>query len=110
MRLRNQRGWQYIQKMRLESCILLERLAQVTGMVDEAAQTGGAGGSGANADLRARAAAMLATTSASAALNGETAERRVKRHLEDETDGSSEDQPATVSFWICPCLALSFIT
>lgn len=38
IRLRNRRGWQYIHKMRLESCILLERLANVTGMPERGNQ------------------------------------------------------------------------
>ncbi|KAJ5519416.1 hypothetical protein N7453_001838 [Penicillium expansum] len=53
MRTRNRRGSQYIQKMRLETCMLLERLTKVTGMADEA-KTGAA-----NPELRARAAAMM---------------------------------------------------
>ncbi|KAL2832968.1 hypothetical protein BDW59DRAFT_94565 [Aspergillus cavernicola] len=87
MRLRNRRGWQYIQKMRLESCILLERLATVTGMAEEAQ-------AGANPELRARA---TATMSNSASLNGISATRNGSGpgYFEDETEGSSDEQPPT---------------
>lgn len=81
MRTRNRRGSQYIQKMRLETCMLLERLAKVTGMADEA-KTGAA-----NPELRARAAAMMNTT---------TPQGGVGALLEDETEGSSDEQPRTV--------------
>ncbi|KAL3462961.1 mitochondrial carrier domain-containing protein [Aspergillus heterothallicus] len=88
MRARNRRGWQYIQKMRLESCILLERLATVTGMVDDSQQPG------ANPELRARAAAIIAN---SASLNGISGARNGSGpgYYEDETEGSSDEQPPT---------------
>ncbi|GCB18653.1 hypothetical protein AAWM_01538 [Aspergillus awamori] len=89
MRLRNRRGWQYIQKMRLESCILLERLAKVTGMTEEAQ-------AGVNPELRARASAMMtnvaAVTGGEAGKNGAAG---VPQSLEDETEGSSDEQPPT---------------
>ncbi|KAJ6135489.1 hypothetical protein N7512_000649 [Penicillium capsulatum] len=90
MRTRNRRGWQYIQKMRLESCMLLERLAKVTGMADEA-QSGAA-----DPELRARAAAMMSN---SASLNGMAGPGHAGEnvYLDDETDGSSDEQPPTVS-------------
>ncbi|KAJ6108696.1 hypothetical protein N7523_010019, partial [Penicillium sp. IBT 18751x] len=84
MRTRNRRGWQYIQKMRLESCMLLERLAKVTGMADEA-QAGSA-----DPELRARAAAMMSNAS----LNGLGAQGN-GTYLEDDTEGSSDEQPPT---------------
>lgn len=94
MRQRNQRGWKYIQKMRLESCILLERLAKVTGMAEEAQ-------AGMSPELRAHAAAMLSNASA---LNSIPVGGEVPGHnngpgvyLEDETEGSSDEQPPTVS-------------
>ncbi|CAG8918488.1 unnamed protein product [Penicillium salamii] len=74
MRTRNRRGTQYIQKMRLESCMLLERLKTVTLMADEA-KAGAV-----DPELRARAAAMLS--------HGEA-------RLEDDTEGSSDEQPRT---------------
>ncbi|KAK1139502.1 non-histone protein [Aspergillus melleus] len=86
MRLRNRRGWQYIQKMRLESCILLERLAKVTGMAEEAQ-------SGVNPELRARAAALMSNTSALNGSAGDSAKHA--RYYEDETEGSSDEQPPT---------------
>ncbi|KAL3489895.1 mitochondrial carrier domain-containing protein [Aspergillus germanicus] len=88
MRVRNQRGWHYIQKMRLESCILLERLATITGMTEEAQQEG------ASPELRARAAALVSNTSS---LNGVAATRNGSGpgYYEDETEGSSDEQPPT---------------
>ncbi|PWY71642.1 mitochondrial carrier [Aspergillus heteromorphus CBS 117.55] len=95
MRVRNRRGWQYIQKMRLESCILLERLSKVTGMTEEAQ-------AGVNPELRARAAAMMTTISS---MNGAEAKNGADGagasanpgglYLEDETEGSSDEQPPT---------------
>lgn len=79
MRTRNRRGSQYIQKMRLETCMLLERLTKVTGMADEA-KTGTA-----NPELRARAAAMMNPAQGGAGVL-----------LEDDTEGSSDEQPRTV--------------
>lgn len=90
MRTRNRRGWQYIQKMRLESCLLLERLANVTGMAEQA-QSGAP-----DAELRARAVALM---SSSAAINGLGAAHAGQAYLDDETEGSSEEQPPTV----CTC-------
>lgn len=98
MRTRNRRGWQYIQKMRLESCLLLERLAKVTGMADEA-QAGAA-----NPELRAQAAAIMSNAAGS---NGLAAQGGNGAYIEDETEGSSDEQPPTVcvafpfaSFWL----------
>lgn len=92
MRVRNKRGWKYIQKMRLESCMLLERLAKVTGMAEEAQ-------AGTNPELRARAAAMMSNA---AALNGIAAGGQAAGngggYFEDETEGSSDEQPPTVSY------------
>lgn len=92
MRVRNKRGWKYIQKMRLESCILLERLSNVTGMTEEAK-------TGVNPELRARAAVMMSNA---ASVNG-SADRAPGTgngvaYIDDDTEGSSEEQPATVSF------------
>ena len=120
VRLRNRRGWQYIQKMRLESCILLERLSKVTGMTEDAAVQAQAQGQTAhgqtelgqaiyaNPELRSKAAAMMsnaavlnsaaATGAESATGNGHDAQ-----YLEDETEGSSEEQPPTVRI-LCPFL------
>jgi hypothetical protein len=79
MRTRNRRSTQYIHKMRLETCMLLERLTKVTGMADEA-KTGAA-----NPELRARAAAMMTPAGQGGGA-----------HLEDDTEGSSDEQPRTV--------------
>ncbi|KAE8350106.1 hypothetical protein BDV28DRAFT_151261 [Aspergillus coremiiformis] len=87
MRTRNRRGWQYIQKMRLESCILLERLAKVTGMADEAR-------TGVNPELRARAAAMISSATVLDGLSGPGKESS-GAFYEDETEGSSDEQPPT---------------
>ncbi|KAL4968561.1 uncharacterized protein BDV14DRAFT_143858 [Aspergillus stella-maris] len=97
MRTRNRRGHQYIQKMRLESCILLERLATVTGMAEEVQQAG------MNPELHARASAILTSTngmtaSASAGAGGGAASRNGSGgpgYFEDDTEGSSDEQPPT---------------
>jgi solute carrier family 25 phosphate transporter 3 len=98
VRARNKRAKLYVAKMRLETCIMLERLATVTGMLDEAASAGAAGGSGQqgggqiSAELRAKAAAIV--TSAHA--------QSIQGVMDDETEGSSEEQPPTV------CLSFFF--
>lgn len=93
MRVRNKRGWQYIQKMRLESCILLERLAESTGMGNELDIS--MGGPDAEYDKRlARATARMKYGNLAASGNGEPS------YLGDETEGSSEEQPLTV--WFIP--------
>jgi hypothetical protein len=88
MRMRNKRGWQYIQKMRLESCILLERLAKVTGMAEEAQ-------AGVNPELRARAAAMMSSAGSLNGLPGAVGAgvaagsgSNGAAYVEDETEGS----------------------
>ncbi|KUL87878.1 hypothetical protein ZTR_03258 [Talaromyces verruculosus] len=90
IRARNKRAKYYVAKMRLETCIMLERLATVTGMLDEAASSAPAGGSGGqqggiSAELRAKAAAIV--TSAHA--------QSTQGVMDDETEGSSEEQPPT---------------
>lgn len=92
MRVRNKRGWQYIQKMRLESCILLERLAESTGMANELDVS--MGGPDAEYDRRlARATARMKYGNLAASGNGEPS------YLGDETEGSSEEQPLTVRLY-----------
>ncbi|EED15518.1 conserved hypothetical protein [Talaromyces stipitatus ATCC 10500] len=96
IRARNKRAKYYVAKMRLETCIMLERLATVTGMLDEAGAAAAAGnaaggqhpGAGAgliSAELRAKAAAIV--TSAHA--------QNKQSMMDDETEGSSEEQPPT---------------
>lgn len=93
VRARNKRAKFYVAKMRLETCIMLERLATVTGMLDETASAGAAGGSAGgqggggqiSAELRAKAAAIV--TSAHA--------QSTQGVMDDETEGSSEEQPPT---------------
>jgi hypothetical protein len=105
MRTRNKRSLQYVQKMRLESCILLERLAKVTGMVEEAQM-------GMNPELRARATTMMsnamtlnnmvaamgagAYSTPLVAGNGARPSTLGPGYLADETEGSSEEHPPTV--------------
>jgi solute carrier family 25 phosphate transporter 3 len=93
IRARNKRAKFYVAKMRLETCIMLERLATVTGMLDEASSSAAAGGAGGqqgggqiSAELRAKAAAIV--TSAHA--------QSTQGLMDDETEGSSEEQPPTV--------------
>lgn len=98
MRIRNSQGIRYIQKMRLESCILLERLAVLTGMTDENAP---------HPELRARAMEMIDRSGSVFDDNGtsiieEGKTTALKRgsnaleHLDDASDGSSEGHPPTV--------------
>jgi hypothetical protein len=99
MRLRNEQGRRYIQKMRLESCILLERLSVLTGMTEE---------HGSNPELRARAAALMkdagsiyAETGAEAATGNSGTIKRGSYgldYLDDGTEGSSDEQPPPVRF------------
>lgn len=93
IRNRNKRSLQYVQKMRLESCILLERLAKVTGMIEEAQ-------AGMNPELRARAAAIInsATALNNAAAGAGNNNNNGAGYLDDDTEGSSEEQPPTVRF------------
>ncbi|EER39478.1 conserved hypothetical protein [Histoplasma capsulatum var. duboisii H88] len=101
MRIRNAQGHRYIQKMRLESCMLLERLAVLTGMAEE---------QGISTELRARSVALLKEmdphyTSAAHGGAGRAGEgpssAGVKRafhgidYMDDGTEGSSEGHPPT---------------
>lgn len=108
MRTRNRRGWQYIQKMRLESCMLLERLAKVTGMAEEA-QSGAA-----DPELRARAAAMMSSAAMNGLGGGGVHGNGNGGFLEDETEGSSDEQPPTVcdipSLFILILVFILFLT
>ncbi|KAK2816037.1 hypothetical protein FQN49_008045 [Arthroderma sp. PD_2] len=91
MRLRNAQGIRYIQKMRLESCILLERLSVLMGMAD---------GSGrGEAEMSGRAMALM--NESGSLLDEEHSKDRGKRAgedldmLGDESDGSSGHHPPT---------------
>lgn len=96
MRLRNERGTRYIQKMRLETSILLERLTLLTGMTDENAL---------NPELRARAMAFMNENGGlpDNAHRGPTGRPSDPRHVPDENDylddesvGSEIEKPPTV--------------
>lgn len=96
MRVRNERGNRYIQKMRLETSILLERLTLLTGMTDE---------NGLNPELRARAMAFMNERGGMIEDAGEgladrpSAPRRVpdeEDYLDDESVGSETEKPPTV--------------
>lgn len=99
MRARNAHGLRYIQKMRLESCILLERLAALTGMAEEG---------GPNPELRSRAMDLMNDTGSfledHEAENGDIRPSRLKRgpeefdYLDEPSGGSSDEQPPTVRF------------
>ncbi|EEH35797.2 hypothetical protein PAAG_00120 [Paracoccidioides lutzii Pb01] len=101
MRIRNAQGHRYIQKMRLESCMLLERLAVLTGMAEE---------QGVSTELRARTVALLkemdphyapAANANRGGGRGEGSSVGVKRasygidYMDDGTEGSSEGHPPT---------------
>lgn len=123
LRRRNERGWQYVRKMRLETCILLEHLAKVTGMVEELEAGGNTKAGEGLAEVRARARAVLGESMEEEAEEEEElhhnnkekengvsgAARRGEQRslgnglnaselgvLDDETEGSSEEMPPTV--------------
>ncbi|KAL1972668.1 hypothetical protein VTN31DRAFT_7082 [Thermomyces dupontii] len=122
LRRRNERGWQYVRKMRLETCILLEHLAKVTGMVEELEAGGNTKAGEGLAEVRARARAVLGESMEEEAEEEEElhhnnkekengvsgAARRGEQRslgnglnaselgvLDDETEGSSEEMPPT---------------
>ncbi|KAL1955864.1 hypothetical protein VTO42DRAFT_8022 [Malbranchea cinnamomea] len=98
MRVRNERGRRYIQKMRLESCILLERLAALMGEGSP---------NQANPELRARAMAIMGQngtlvdpdTDRNNPNNNKPASgnRRAasQSFLDDSSEGSADEQPPT---------------
>ena len=130
-RVRNRRGLQYIHKMRLESCILLERLAKVTGMTEDAAAAAVAAGVGAERSVpedeheqdqeheheheheqeqdgdgdgeqnqkkgpRPREESVKSETKRN--MNGKGGNNdSITRQLDDETEGSSEEEPTIAS-------------
>lgn len=117
LRRRNERGWQYVRKMRLETCILLEHLAKVTGMVEELEAGGNAKAGEGLAEVRARARAVLGESKEEEEMHNKErenglgggarrgAEQRAFGNglntselgvLDDETEGSSEEMPPTV--------------
>ncbi|KAM5447057.1 hypothetical protein MaudCBS49596_006238 [Microsporum audouinii] len=89
MRLRNAQGIRYIQKMRLESCILLERLSVLMGMAD---------GSG-RGESEVTSRAMALVNESGSMVDEEHSKSRSKRAgedldaLGDESDGSSGHPP-----------------
>ncbi|QVM05536.1 hypothetical protein D8B26_000244 [Coccidioides posadasii str. Silveira] len=95
LRARNERGHRYLQKMRLESCILLERLGLLTGMTDE---------NGPGPEIRARALALMNQATSllddheEGSADRPSGPRRVpdeEDYLDDESVGSAEDRPPT---------------
>jgi hypothetical protein len=89
MRLRNMRGTRYIQKMRLESCMLLERLAVLTG------------------DSEAKPADATnvhgESTPTNNRFNGSSKRRSSygQGYVDDMSDGSSKGHPPTVCIHSC---------
>jgi hypothetical protein len=94
MRTRNKRSLQYVQKMRLESCILLERLAKVTGMVEEAQMGMMSNAMTLNNMVAAMGAGAYSTPLVAG--NGARPSTLGPGYLADETEGSSEEHPPTV--------------
>ncbi|GBF64858.1 hypothetical protein TMEN_7574 [Trichophyton mentagrophytes] len=92
MRLRNAQGIRYIQKMRLESCMMLERLSVLMGMAD---------GSGRQGDSEVTGRAMALMRESGHLLDEERSRAGQKRSGEDldalgeESDGSSGHHPPT---------------
>lgn len=97
MKTRNDRGERYIQKMRLESAMLLQRLSVLTGMAEEQ----GPGSSGAQSGGRPHPDENGPASEAGgngAAGNGGTENQAndTNAYMDDDTEGSSEDHPPTV--------------
>ncbi|EFQ99467.1 hypothetical protein MGYG_02478 [Nannizzia gypsea CBS 118893] len=92
MRLRNAQGIRYIQKMRLESCMMLERLSVLMGMAD---------GSGRQVESEVTGRAMALVKESGHLLDEERSRSGQKRTGEDldalgeESDGSSGHHPPT---------------
>lgn len=78
---------------------MLERLATLTGMLDEQ-QAAESGWPLANAELKAKAAAIMGD--ARAAVGHDV--------LDDETEGSSEERPPTVGSPLCFLFAFFFFS
>ncbi|KAK2734588.1 hypothetical protein FQN57_001635 [Myotisia sp. PD_48] len=88
LRIRNSQGIRYIQKMRLESCILLERLAVLMRMEDEPTGTS-------ELDSRGRKI-MDGSGSKMKDRDGRSKRNLVEQDfLEDESEGSSGQHPPT---------------
>lgn len=97
MRTRNDRGQRYIQKMRLESAMLLQRLSVLTGMAEEQ----GTGGNGAQSGERPppNEAGLPSEAGGNGAVGNESGgipRNDVDAYMDDDTEGSSEDHPPTV--------------
>ncbi|KAI5293284.1 hypothetical protein KEM52_005685 [Ascosphaera acerosa] len=87
LRLRNLRGRRYIEKMRLESCILLERLSVLMGMKEDATQHAfGGPGAPAPAGLSAAAGPDGAATDAQPA--------QLSQRAEDMSDAAEDVTPS----------------
>lgn len=89
MRTRNERGERYIQKMRLESAMLLQRLSVLTGMAEE---------QGAASNGVQQPPPNDSETGGNGAAGNEVASRanNADAYMDDDTEGSSEDHPPTV--------------
>lgn len=98
MRTRNERGQRYIQKMRLESAMLLQRLSVLTGMAEEQGAPGASGEqSGGGPHLNENGPAS--ETGGNGTTGNEGAENQTNNanaYMDDDTEGSSEDHPPTV--------------
>lgn len=88
-RTRNKRGWQAIKRLRLQTAFFLHQLAKLTAMLDEADTNNP------DPELQARAAALLSNSAPLANLGASLGGN--SGYIDDDTEGSSDEQPPTVS-------------
>jgi hypothetical protein len=96
MRTRNDRGQRYIQKMRLESAMLLQRLSVLTGMAEEQGTGGNGTQSGERPHPNEAAAPSEAGGTGATGNGGGNQPNDADAYMDDDTEGSSEDHPPTV--------------
>ena len=95
MRTRNVRGHRYIQKMRLESAMLLQRLSVVTGMAEDQVPGRNRSQSGARPLANEINTSEVGGNGAAGNGGGNKADDP-DAFMDDDTEGSSEDHPPTV--------------
>ncbi|KAK2756751.1 hypothetical protein FQN54_005197 [Arachnomyces sp. PD_36] len=94
MRTRNERGQRYIQKMRLESAMLLQQLSVITRMAEEP----GSSGNGAQPGERPppnEPGALSEAGGNGVSGGGGNQENNADAYMDDDTEGSSDDHPPT---------------
>jgi hypothetical protein len=95
MRVRNIRGHRYIQKMRLETAMLLQRLSVVTGMTEDQVPGRNRSQSATRPSANEAGISEVGGNGAAGNVGGNKADY-ADAYMDDDTDGSSEDHPPTV--------------